>query len=168
MVMFRDLVARGIRVIVVTNSLAANDHVPVHSAYSRYRKPLLEAGVEIYEVRADAAEGGSPPTSLHAKAVIVDQKWLFVGSLNIDPRSIEINTEMGLILESPILATELRDSVMVDIELYAYKVVLNDNGDLGWIGHGPNGEEVFSKEPQATFGRRFGAGFYKILPEGQL
>ena len=173
--MFRELVARGVRVIVITNSLAANNHVPVHSAYSKYRKPLLEAGVEIYELRADAAavqpdaaEGNPPPTTLHAKAVIVDQNWLFVGSLNIDPRSIEINTEMGLILESPILATELRDSVMIDIEFYAYKVGLNDNGDLEWIAQGQDGEEVFSKEPQTTFGRRFGAGFYKIIPEGQL
>ncbi len=136
---------------------------------------MLEAGVEIYELRADAAavqpdasEGDPPPTTLHAKAVIVDEKWLFVGSLNIDPRSIEINTEMGLVLESPLLATELRDSVMVDIELFAYKVVLNDKGDLEWIARGPDGEEVFSKEPQTTFGRRFGAGFYKIMPEGQL
>ncbi len=175
MTMLRELVTRGIRVVVVTNSLAANNHVPVHSAYSKYRKPLLEAGVEIYELRVDAAalqteatEGDPPPTTLHAKAMIVDQKWLFVGSLNIDPRSIEINTEMGLILESPILATELRDLVMVDIEVYAYKVVLNDKGDVEWIGHGSDGEEVFSKEPQATFGRRFGAGFYKIMPEGQL
>ncbi len=136
---------------------------------------MLEAGVEIYEFRVDAAamqtddaEGDSPPTTLHAKMLIVDQKWLFVGSLNIDPRSIEINTEMGLVLESPILATELRDSVMAGIELYAYKVSLNDKGDLEWIAHGPDGEEVFSKEPQAGFGRRFGAGFYKIMPEGQL
>ncbi len=175
MIMLRDLVTRGIRVIVVTNSLAANNHVPVHSAYSKYRKPLLEAGVEIYELRVDAAalqtddaEEDSPPTTLHAKAVIVDQKWLFVGSLNIDPRSIEINTEMGLVLESPILATEFRDSVMVDIELYAYKVSLNDKGDLEWIAQGKDGREVFSKEPQTSFGRRFGAGFYRILPEGQL
>ncbi len=175
MIMLRDLVTRGIRVIVITNSLAANNHVPVHSAYSKYRKPLLDAGVEIYELRVDAAalqteatEADPPPTTLHAKAVIVDQKWLFVGSLNIDPRSIEINTEMGLVLESPKLATELRDLVMVDIELYAYKVVLNDKGDLEWIGHGADGQEVFSKEPQTSFGRRFGAGFYRILPEGQL
>jgi putative cardiolipin synthase len=109
-------------------------------------------------VQPDDAEENPRPTTLHAKAVIVDQKWLFVGSLNIDPRSIEINTEMGLVLESPILATELRDNVMVDIELYAYKVSLNDKGD----------QKVFSKEPQTTFGRRFGAGFYKIMPEGQL
>ena len=57
---------------------------------------------------------------------------------------------------------------MVDIELYAYKVSLNDKGDLEWIAQGKDGREVFSKEPQTSFGRRFGAGFYRILPEGQL
>jgi putative cardiolipin synthase len=175
MKMLRDLVARSVRVVIVTNSLSANNHIPVHSAYSKYRKPMLEAGVEIYEFRVDAAamqtdaaEGDSPPTTLHAKMLIVDQKWLFVGSLNLDPRSIDINTEMGLLLESPILATELRDYVMVDLELFAYEVVLNDKGDLEWIGRGPDGEEVFGKEPNTSFGRRFGAGFYRILPEGQL
>ena len=87
----------------------------------------------------------------------------------MDPRSIEINTEMGLVLESPELAKELRDTVTEGIELYAYKVVLNDKGNLEWIGHGLDGTETFSKEPQASFGRRFSAGFYKILPiEDQL
>ena len=135
---------------------------------------MLEAGVEIYEVRVDAsalaseADEEPAPTTLHAKALIADQEWLFVGSLNMDPRSIEINTEMGLAIESPELATELRDSVMSDLELFAYKVELDDKGNLKWIGHGPNGEEVFTKEPQASFGRRFSSGFYEILPEGQL
>jgi len=175
--MLRDLVARGVRVIIVTNSLSANNHVPVHSAYSKYRKPLLAAGVEIYEFRVDAAAnetdiaeagGEQPPATLHAKVLVVDQKWLFVGSLNLDPRSIDINTEMGLVLESPVLATELRDYVMEDLPVYAYRLRLNDKGDLEWIGFGPDGEEVFSKEPNTSFGRRFGAGFYKIVPEGQL
>jgi len=92
---------KGVNVTVLTNSLASTNHVAVHSSYSTYRKRLLEAGVDLYEARANATEA-DPETgvrleslTVHTKLVAVDRRYLFVGSLNLDPRAIDINTEMG-------------------------------------------------------------------------
>ncbi|MEE8287765.1 MAG: phospholipase D family protein, partial [Gammaproteobacteria bacterium] len=102
---FSSVRAKGVRVLVITNSLASTNHVPVHSGYAPYRKALLEAGIELYEIKVDAMASApdTPPgapdrLTLHTKAIIVDREIVFVGSLNVDPRSIDINTEMGLFL----------------------------------------------------------------------
>ena len=99
---------RGLRVVVVTNSLSSTDVAPVHAGYSRSRKALLEAGVELWEIRDDPARRdrerrglGHSASSLHAKAFAVDRRYLFVGSFNFDPRSVNINTEMGIVVDSP-------------------------------------------------------------------
>ena len=103
----------GIKVRVLTNSLASTDEVPVHSGYARYRKRLLENGVEIYEMKPEAGGKwvetrrrfiGSSKGSLHAKVYIFDKTSVFVGSRNLDPRSRKINTEIGVLIESPEIA----------------------------------------------------------------
>ena len=97
----RELVDKGVRVVVLTNSLASTNHVPVHAAYARYRKDVIDAGAELYEIRANAAqsllydEDGPEHLTLHTKAVFIDSKKIFVGSLNLDPRSIELNAEIS-------------------------------------------------------------------------
>ena len=108
------LAARGVTVKVLTNSLAATDEPEVHAGYARYRIPLLEAGVDLYELRPASGQaavrhayGTSSGESLHAKSMIVDAAQVFVGSMNLDPRSRKLNTEMGVIVDSPELAAAL-------------------------------------------------------------
>ncbi len=165
---------RGVRVVVVTNSLASTNHVPVHSGYARYRKQLLQAGAELYEVKADAVldkgELGTNADSrtLHTKAVVFDRSVLFIGSLNFDPRSIDINTEMGVFIESAPAAGGLAEAVMRDVVDSTYWVELDDRQNLVWNYRGTEPEQ-FEKEPNTSWWRRFVAGFYGVLPiEGQL
>ena len=169
----RDLVDKGVRVVVVTNSLASNNHVAVHSGYSGYRKDVIEAGVELYEVRANAGEevqGSERPSvlTLHTKLILIDRRYVFVGSLNLDPRSLEINAEMGLLLESEELVGAMATGLEDDIPSTAYRVVLDDKGRLQWRGK-TNGEIVVENtEPLAGTWLRFKAWLLKIMPESQL
>ena len=169
----RNLVDRGLRVVVVTNSLASNNHVPVHSGYARYRKDVIQAGVEIYETRADAgrvAQAGDGPElfTLHTKLIVIDRRYLFVGSLNLDPRSIDINAEMGLLIDSVELTGALAKALDELIPKLAYRVTLNDDGKLEWHSMIDGAEVVELSEPQASTWLRFKAWFMKIAPESQL
>jgi putative cardiolipin synthase len=172
----RRLRDKGVRIVVVTNSLASNNHTAVHSAYSSYRKDLLEAGVELWEARANAAEITveshsttlKNPLTLHTKGVLIDRKQVFVGSLNFDPRSIDINTEMGLLIESQALVSEMVDSVLINIPKLAYRLQLDDNNRISWHATIDGREVVETQEPLTTGWRRFTAWFLKIMPEQQL
>lgn len=167
--------ARGLRVVVITNSLASTNHVPVHSGHKRYRKRLLKAGVEFYEIKVDAIQRGSRAGSevesltLHTKAVVVDREMLFIGSLNFDPRSIQINTEMGVFIDSQEIAQRFFDGVSGDLAETTYTLSLNDKGKVLWsYEHGEESEE-WRKEPQTSTWRRFAVWFYGLLPiESQL
>lgn len=168
---FGELRERDMRVIVLTNSLAANNHAVVHSGYVPARKPLLEMGVELYEVRPDAqAQGvrksgmGRSGGTLHAKAFIVDRSELFVGTFNWDPRSANINTEMGIILHAPELASGLAGRVIAAIPGKAYELQLDKRGKIIWITHDDGEEVIYTKEPETTWGQRFKVGFYRMLP----
>ncbi len=171
----RELNEKGISVTVVTNSLATNNHTAVHSAYMSYRKDLLNAGVELWEARKDAAmvvnEAGDTEMeqlTLHTKGILIDRKRIFVGSLNLDPRSIDINTEMGLLIDSSELGAELSDSSRERIPRIAYRVQLNDKGKLSWHATIDGKTVVETKEPQTSAWRRFSAWIQKIAPEDQL
>jgi putative cardiolipin synthase len=171
-----ELRERGISVAIVTNSLAANNQKLVHGGYAPSRKPLLEAGVRIFEVRADASVSGSEyvaeesaRTTLHTKAFVVDRRQLFIGSFNFDPRSAFINTELGVIIDSPKLAEELAALADEVLPTKAWEVFLNEEGKLRWRGLQDGQEQIFKKEPQTSAWERFVAGFYRILPiRGQL
>ena len=167
-------VARGVRVKVLTNSLASTNHVAVHSGYARYRKRLLESGIELYELKhnsilvLDDGEETDIRATLHTKAMIFDRETLFVGSLNFDPRSIDINTEMGIFLHSPEIANGFARQIDEDLSRHTYRVVLDD-GNVRWRFEHNGQVEVEKNEPQSGFWRRFSAGFYRILPiESQL
>ncbi|WP_167854955.1 phospholipase D family protein [Mangrovimicrobium sediminis] len=169
------LLARGVRVVIVTNSLASTNHVPVHSAYVRYRKRLLEAGAEIYEIAAatdgEASDWGHSRErlTLHTKAAVIDRTTLIVGSMNFDPRSIQLNSELGLMIRSPLLATDFAGEVGNTVSSAAYRVELDERNKLRWVYLGDGEQYTVSREPQAGFGRRFMAGFYRLLPlEDQL
>ncbi len=135
----KELRAKGIRVVILTNSLATNNHTAVHSAYATYRKDLLKAGVELWEARADAAKITTPGSesqldklTLHTKGLIVDRRKIFVGSLNLDPRSIDINTEMGLLIDSPELGELLSNKVKRRMPKMAYRLQLDGNNKITW------------------------------------
>jgi putative cardiolipin synthase len=171
----RELRAKGIRIIILTNSLATNNHTSVHSAYSSYRKDLLRAGVELWEARADAAkfttEEGETQLehlTLHTKGALIDRKRIFVGSLNLDPRSIDINTEMGLLIDSPELGTRLTETAFQGIPHIGYRLQLDEDNRITWHAMIDGREVVETKEPQTSMWKRFTAWFLKIAPENQL
>ncbi len=168
---------RGVDVIVVTNSLAANNQFTVHGGYAPARKRLLRAGVELYEVRRDVSFEGQEfiaasgaKATLHTKAFVVDRRELFIGSFNFDPRSAHINTELGVIIRSPEMAAALDDAIEAAFSTYAWEVKLDDEGRLRWHGTGADGQPVvYTKEPQTSWWQRFVAGFVRLLPiRGQL
>ena len=168
---FRELRDRGIEVAVLTNSLASNNHAVSHSGYAPVRKPMLKMGVRLYEVRADASISSnervgtdSAKSTLHAKAFIVDRRRLFIGSFNWNQRSGNIDTEMGVIIDSPELAGEFADLFHSLERDKSYELFLNDDGNLRWRGEENGQEVILSKEPQTSWWQRFSAGFLRTLP----
>ena len=169
---------RGIQVRVLTNSLAATDVAAVHAGYAKRRKPLLRSGVRIYELKPDAAAqaqkratkegkgaGGSSDASLHAKTFSVDRKRAFIGSFNLDPRSVNLNTEMGLVIESPQLAGAISSALDQKLPYATFEVTLVDDGrSLQWVERTPQGEVRYNSEPQTGFMKRLGVGFMSVLP----
>lgn len=181
----RSLRERGVRIRVVTNSLAANDVPAVHSGYQRYRRALLEAGVELFEFKPTAhanarASGGaaagltgSSQAALHAKTFLFDRQVVFVGSLNLDPRSIHLNTEIGVLFESPQMASAMVEGIEVALVQQAYHVVLSDAGTpqarLKWISNESSGPRHLDREPEASLWRRVNVWVLSLLPiESQL
>ena len=175
MAVLEELRARGIRVVIFTNSLSTNNHTAVHSAYSSYREDILKAGVELWEARADAVQitseqGQLQPgrLTLHTKGMVIDRNKIFVGSLNLDPRSIDINTEMGLLIDSPELSSSLAEGFLQRLPTIGWRVKLDPDGHLSWHGISDGAQLVETTEPQTTAWERFKAWFLKIAPESQL
>ncbi|PZR13077.1 MAG: phospholipase D family protein [Azospirillum brasilense] len=168
------MLRRGVRVRVITNSLAATDVVAVHGGYSRYRRRLLKEGLEIYELkrsgREDAGVLGSKGASLHTKAFVLDREQLFVGSFNLDPRSANLNTEMGAFVRNADLAERLRREFRrLSSPQRSYHLGLR-RGLMVWIDERPDGRRrVQHKEPDASWRRRLLAQLVRWLPvESQL
>jgi putative cardiolipin synthase len=163
--------ARGVRSIVLTNSLASSDVVAVHSGYAPFRIPLLRRGVELFEARNDARMAGPiragaarSHSSLHAKIFVVDRRRLFVGSFNWDPRSVSINTEMGILVDSPVLARRVAELVTALLPSAAWRVGEADSGRLRWSREEAGREIVATREPGAGFWRRLLAVILGWLP----
>ena len=179
---FTNLAARGISVSALTNSLASTDEPAVHAGYSRYRYALLRGGVQLHELRPTpgarqptTAKGTSSGISLHAKAIVVDEQWVFVGSMNLDQRSKLLNTEMGIIVDSPQLAnavTQFFDTAILPANAYA--VVLGAKGtsragEMQWQTIDDGKPVTYDRDPEATAKRRLEVWFLKLLPiEGML
>ena len=173
-----DLEKKGVNVKILTNSLASNDVSVVHSGYAKYRKELLEGGVDIYELNKKLTKterktkketSGGSKASLHAKSFVLDKHLVFIGSLNLDPRSVVHNTEIGVVIDSKELANLMSDGFIAKIDSVSFKLELDESGDIIWRGI-ENGKEVtYDKEPHTSFWRRFSVGFMKLLPiESQL
>jgi len=169
-------VAEGLRVKVLAPSLAANNQALVHGHYKKHRKAILEAGAVLYEMRPDLSPEALdsvdvPPvtakrTCLHGKAVVGDRKRCFIGSLNLDPRAMVINTESGLLIDSEELTRELLAYVgTLTATENSWKLTLNERGRMTWCSDG----EVRTKEPKAGFGSKSLSVISGILPiRGQL
>lgn len=154
---------RNVRVL--TNSLVANDVAAVHGGYARYREPLLEAGVQIWELKPltdskpESSFLGSSGASLHTKALAVDGRTLFVGSYNLDPRSAWLNCEQGVLVENDVLAQQLEQIFQKQTDgEHAWRVAL-EQGKMSWS----DGRERLDKEPDASLGRRFQAWFARAF-----
>jgi putative cardiolipin synthase len=168
---FSELEARGVEVTVITNSLAANNQFTVHAGYAPSRKPLLEAGVDIWEVKPHADIAGAElvaavgaKATLHTKAFIVDRQEMFIGSFNFDPRSANINTELGVIIRDPGLAARYAEHAKKVLPVSSYEVFLNDQNRVRWRDHEGGQAVVHDKEPETSWWDRFVVGFVRILP----
>jgi putative cardiolipin synthase len=166
------LAERGVKIKVLTNSLQATDVPIVHAGYAKRRKPLLEAGVALYELwrlssdtmPRSAGPLGSSGSSLHAKAFSVDNSRVFIGSFNFDPRSATLNTEMGFVIDSPALAHRMEVALSGRFLASAYEVRLSDAGQLYWIER-REGERVrHDTEPGTSFWQRLEVWLMSILP----
>lgn len=169
--LFKGVRNNDINVTVVTNSLASTNHPIVHSGYAPSRKPLLELGLKIYEVKRDVTVPGASHIdaedsefTLHSKAFIVDRKKIFIGSFNWDPRSVNINTEMGVIIDSNDLANQLINFIDRKLNRTTYEVVLNSNKKIRWIDNSSDEPTVLNKEPNTSWWKRFKNRLMSLLP----
>ena len=171
------LVKDGIAVRAFTNSLASTDAITAYSAYRKYRKPLLQCGVEIYEMRPNAAfvaedwrwTEGTSSANLHSKAAVFDGRYVFVGSFNLDPRSVYLNTEIALLVDSRELAAAtarfIRDGMSLE---NAYRLTLED-GEIVWRTREDGALVRLTEEPGTSFWQQIVTGLISLLPvERQL
>lgn len=173
---FQDLGARQVKMTVITNSLAATDETLVHAGYSRYRYPMLLAGVDLYELSPERTRlnkrlgmFGKSRGRLHAKTAIVDERLVFLGSMNLDPRSETQNTEFALFVDSPDLARELHRILRITKLQSAYRLRLSpETGDLQWLTMDEDVEVVLNDEPESSLWMRFHNLFLAPLVPEQL
>ena len=180
MKIFADLRARGANVRILTNSLESTPELAAHSGYMSYRLPLLEEGVELYEVRellGNAHGSGQTPAAtrsgnyaLHAKLFVFDRKKVYIGSMNFDERSRILNTEVGLIIDSPELAQQAAarfDAIVAPAN--SYRVVLQADGPGGtphlyWRTEEGNRPVEYDVEPARSDWDRMKVEFLSLLP----
>jgi len=177
-----ELADKGVRVRILTNSLSSTDVGIVHSGYMKYREALLRGGVELYELnkkltreqrKKKKGQEGSSKASLHTKSFVFDREEVFIGSLNLDPRAIVENTEIGVVISSADLAREMSTWFDENIEKVAFRLELKKgkSGSERILWHGlENGQpRTFTVEPYTSLWRRFTIGFLRLLPiESQL
>ena len=153
-----ELADSGIDIKILTNSFDATDVTAVHSGYSQWRPKLLKSGIKIYELKSTASEEdrenklwkarSQSSTSLHAKTFAIDDHQVFIGSYNVDPRSANINTEMGVIINDDELARQLHEALSDDLLSQAYEVKLTDDNHLQWHTMENGEKKVYEAEPR--------------------
>lgn len=171
----------GARVIILTNSLSSNDVTAVHAGYARYRKKLLKCGVALYELNEDVRKKpgnthawvpGLSRSSLHAKTMALDREAMFVGSMNLDQRSLNINNEIGVLFFNPEIAERSARLFHENIDAVAYKVVLRTDGSgsesIQWRLKDDDTEIVFDSEPHVGFWKKVKVGIFRLLPVESL
>ncbi|KVD21680.1 phospholipase D family protein [Burkholderia ubonensis] len=169
-----DTTARGVRVAILTNSLAATDAVAVQAGYGPYRVPLLRHGVELYEYKARPGRprllGSRSRASLHAKAYVIDREILVIGSMNLDPRSTHLNTELALVIHSPALAQQVATifarATQPDESYRVQLAALSGPGasELTWTGTDEGVLRTYHVDPYAGLLRNVLTGVFMLLP----
>ncbi|WP_319521693.1 phospholipase D family protein [uncultured Desulfosarcina sp.] len=176
-----DLCAKGVKVRILTNSLASNDVSAVHAGYAKYRKQLLKGGVELFELDEKVKNvaqkkftwlPGLSKSSLHAKTMVLDRKAMFVGSMNLDQRSLNINNEICILFFNPEIAVKSAEAFDLNIEKMAFRLELdtaeNGSGSIRWHLKTADGEVVYDSEPYVGFWKRMGVGLIRLLPVESL
>jgi putative cardiolipin synthase len=162
-------VNRGVRIRMLTNSIRSNNHLTAHSAYRNHIHELLENGAELHEVRIDADDRHiymlSPieekQLALHAKALVIDNDKVFIGSANLDPRSLRINTEMGFLIESAALNAEVRKAVTPDFSTSnSWQLQFDEQGQVVWVSH----DVTLTSQPAGSILQRIEDWFFAHLP----
>jgi putative cardiolipin synthase len=158
--LFAELVKRGVRIRISTNSLASTDNIQAFSGYYRQRDDLLEAGVELYEFKPHGAikqelirrypriAENDPIFALHAKSMVIDDRVVFIGTFNLDPRSANLNTEVGMLAENNKLARQVTEAIERDIR-----------PENSW-----RTTEDFNPDDEVSFGKRMKMWFNRLLP----
>jgi len=168
----QQLTDRGVSIRILTNSLASHDVPAVNSHYKYWRDDLINAGAELYELRADPAIKAIvdvPPaqaefTGLHTKSVVVDRRYVFIGSMNLDPRSAAINTEAGAFVDSPGLGEAL--ALVMERDMLpenAWQVLLNADGKPYWV----NSDETVTTQPARDTMQRVMDVIFEVIPKEQ-
>ncbi len=179
---FAYLRAKGTRVRILTNSMAASDVPLVHAGYARYRADLLGMGVELHELKplpnaspkkTRITGSGSSRSSLHAKSFVFDREKVFIGSFNFDPRSVLLNTELGLIIDNPKAAQKVAQMAELGMSpAYSHRLSLKRNqgeSSILWTSKAGTNEVVVDTEPNTTWWDRLKLDFFMLLPiEGIL
>lgn len=167
----------GVNVRTMTNSQEATDVLPVHAGYLKYRDALLDDGIGVFELKSDLDSAnlrdmfmrfdliGSSSASLHAKTFMIDGDRLFVGSFNFDPRSTNLNTEMGFLIHSPKMAEQMANKFDRMAKVSAYHVTRTDKGDNLWTEYTDDGTKlVHQTEPKSTWTTRTAVQVISWLP----
>lgn len=172
---FTDLARAGVDVRILTNALDTTDVLLVHSGYAKYRRELLQSGVKLYELKL---RGGMTPesenqlkllglsgASLHAKTFAVDGRRIFIGSFNFDPRSANLNCEMGFLIDSPAMAQRVSEAFDVSLDLITYRPELTPEDKMVWVEERQQGKPViYQQEPGASWFRQVAAVIIGMLP----
>jgi cardiolipin synthase C len=166
------LVGRGVSVRVLTNSLASTDEAAVYAGFMRHRDDLLRCGVELHELRPDAAFvrrdwtwlSTRSEAQLHTKAAVFDRNEVLVGSFNLDPRSRNINTEIAILVRSPALADKVARFIEGGLSpANSFRLAL-ENGEVVWLASDGGREVRFTSPPVTGWWQRFSADFLSLLP----
>lgn len=168
------LAENNVRIRTVTNSQEATDVVSVHSGYVKFRGDLLDAGVEVFELKSNQDDLapkdklgilGSSTSSLHAKTFSIDRNRIFIGSFNFDPRSALLNTEMGFLVDSPTLASAMADALDTIIADSSYRVMKTATGQVAWEESMRDGTiKLHTSEPKTSYLSRLYVRFLGVLP----
>ena len=169
-----QLAESGIKIKILTNSFDATDVTAVHSGYSQWRPKMLRAGIKIYELKSTASEEkrenklwrarSQSSTSLHAKTFAIDDHQVFIGSYNVDPRSANINTEMGVIINDDELARQLHEALDDDLLNQAYEVKILEGGELQWHTIVDGKPVIYGAEPRVDIADHAWLTFMSWLP----
>lgn len=172
-------VSNGLRIIVLTNSLASSDVSGVFGGYKGYRKALIRGGVELYELRPKLqgdkkkikktwGSSGSH-AGLHGKTMLFDDRMIFVGSMNLDPRSAYLNSEMGVVVDSAEMAKDFAHKLKDDLPEVAYHLTLDDKNNLVWTTHNSGHKKTFTSDPDTSWWQRVKVSIMSVfIPEKEL